>query len=166
MSSSISALNPYAESYVPISKRNPSSENQDDVAVSDVLTSGSTVDSKLKCQKADNPQGNNTFSSNEVKFTDEEYEMDLAYLQMSFPGMSDQSLVDVYTVNDGDLEASLEMLSQLEVSVETPDGLPDALGIGDVPEPLPSGERSTNKPKNVTGESRATSASSNLVVPS
>lgn len=55
---------------------------------------------------------------NEVaeRMMDEEFDMDLEYLQMNFPGISDQSLTDVYLANKGDLGATVDMLSQLEVT--------------------------------------------------
>lgn len=48
---------------------------------------------------------------------DEDPEMDLAYLAIIFPNMSEQSLADVYSVNEGDLETSIDMLNELEVKV-------------------------------------------------
>ncbi|KAF8400746.1 hypothetical protein HHK36_014046 [Tetracentron sinense] len=50
----------------------------------------------------------------EKQHMNEDFEMDLAYLSITFPGMSDQSLADVYSANGGDLEASVDMLNQLE----------------------------------------------------
>lgn len=46
---------------------------------------------------------------------DDDSEMDMAYLTIMFPNMSEQSLADVYSANAGDLEASIEMLNELEV---------------------------------------------------
>lgn len=46
-----------------------------------------------------------------------DHELDLAYLTAEFPGLSEQSLVDVYCANAGDLEASVDMLIQLEVLI-------------------------------------------------
>ncbi|XP_058074701.1 polyadenylate-binding protein-interacting protein 6-like isoform X2 [Magnolia sinica] len=45
----------------------------------------------------------------------EDFEMELAYLGTQFPGLSEQSLADVYFANDGDLDASIDMLNQLEL---------------------------------------------------
>lgn len=50
----------------------------------------------------------------------EDYELDLAYLAAAFPSISEQSLVDVYCANSGDLEASVDMLIQLEVLFNAP----------------------------------------------
>lgn len=46
---------------------------------------------------------------------DEDSDMDLAYLQMIFPGISEQSLSDVYQANRCDLDSAVDMLNQLEV---------------------------------------------------
>ncbi|KAK8343792.1 hypothetical protein V6Z12_A07G038200 [Gossypium hirsutum] len=46
---------------------------------------------------------------------DEEFDMDLEYLRMMFPGLSNDSVLDVYMANNGDLEATIDMLNQLEV---------------------------------------------------
>ncbi|KAJ9537506.1 LOW QUALITY PROTEIN: hypothetical protein OSB04_030239, partial [Centaurea solstitialis] len=45
---------------------------------------------------------------------DVDHDMNLAYLQMILPGISDESLSGVYTTNGGDMEATVEMLNQLE----------------------------------------------------
>ncbi|KAL8171657.1 hypothetical protein V2J09_023461 [Rumex salicifolius] len=167
MKSSLSTLNPFAKSYVPIALREASSEIPDASFCAELGIEKLTItdNSKLKGQKSGYPLATASHSNQvaSLKFTDEEFEMDLAFLQMSFPGMSDQSIIDVYTVNDGDLEASIEMLSQLE-SVCTSDGLPDALDIGDVPETAPSGECSATKNKNMVGESQSSYGSSDLSV--
>ncbi|KAF5482078.1 hypothetical protein F2P56_002673 [Juglans regia] len=66
---------------------------------------------------------------------DEDSEMDMAYLTIMFPNMSEQSLADVYSANAGDLEASIEMLNELELCpVDFSEHLPDSLDIGDVSE--------------------------------
>ncbi|KAL5975174.1 hypothetical protein ACLOJK_031853 [Asimina triloba] len=49
--------------------------------------------------------------------TVEDFEVELAYLVTQFPDLSEQSLADVYFANDGDLDASIEMLNQLEDEV-------------------------------------------------
>ncbi|KAB2079558.1 hypothetical protein ES319_A05G012200v1 [Gossypium barbadense] len=68
---------------------------------------------------------------------DEEFDMDLEYLRMMFPGLSNDSVLDVYMANNGDLEATIDMLNQLEMyTVESSDTLLDTLDIGDVSESL------------------------------
>lgn len=47
--------------------------------------------------------------------TSDDMDMDIAYLQMTFPGISEESLSDVYTANNYDLDAAVDMLNQLEV---------------------------------------------------
>lgn len=42
--------------------------------------------------------------------------MNLEFLQMTYPGLSYQSLAAVYLENKEDMEATVEMLNQLEVS--------------------------------------------------
>lgn len=119
MKSSTSTLNPYAASYVPLFKREVNEDKTSKTlsgqsAVSDAQPN---VDGyKLKGQQADAADGVSSENSQEdSKFMDEESEMDLAYLQMIFPGVSDQSLADVYHVNRGDLDSAVEMLTHLEV---------------------------------------------------
>ncbi|KAL0553288.1 hypothetical protein IC582_007177 [Cucumis melo] len=75
----------------------------------------------------------------EMEIFDREVNMDLELLQVSFPGLSEQSLTDVYFANKGDLDAAIDMLSQLENKhphdVEyDPESLPDTLDIGDISE--------------------------------
>ena len=53
----------------------------------------------------------------EKHILDEEFEMNLTYLQMTFPGISDESLSNVYLANKGDLESTVVMLNQLEVAL-------------------------------------------------
>lgn len=48
---------------------------------------------------------------------DEEFDMDLEYLRMIFPGLSNDSVLDVYMANNRDLEATIDMLNQLEVNL-------------------------------------------------
>ncbi|KGN60127.1 polyadenylate-binding protein-interacting protein 5 [Cucumis sativus] len=75
----------------------------------------------------------------EMEMFDREVNMDIELLQVSFPGLSEQSLTDVYFANKGDLDAAIDMLSQLENKhphdVEyDPESLPDTLDIGDISE--------------------------------
>lgn len=48
--------------------------------------------------------------------SDEESDMDLAYLQMTFPGISEESISEAYMANRGDLDATVDMLNHLEVA--------------------------------------------------
>ncbi|GAB2284875.1 hypothetical protein Dimus_019327 [Dionaea muscipula] len=152
----ISNLNPYAQSYIPLAKREANNENQDDNDTTACVV-GSNVggvqkhsvaeDPKLKGQEIDVPHGvspQNPHGIADERFMDDEFAINLTYLRMIFPALSDQSLIDVYDVNVGDLEATVEMLSQLEsLTDDSIDGLPEALDIGDVPQSVPSGECSS-----------------------
>lgn len=71
----------------------------------------------MKSHPAHGSYGASSQHVNEVaeRMMDEEFDMDLEFLQMNFPGISEQSLTDVYLVNKGDLGATVDMLSQLEV---------------------------------------------------
>ncbi|KAL9247868.1 hypothetical protein vseg_021251 [Gypsophila vaccaria] len=125
METTAPTLNPFAVSYVPLAKR----------VVDDVVKECKTVpreadvsddayaaveDLKLKAH-----QGATEFSQemDDSIIMDDDSEIDLAYLQMIFPGVSDQSVADVYNVNMGDLEAALDMLSDLETALDQADGL-------------------------------------------
>lgn len=144
-----SSLNPYAESYVPLSKREPKNEhkaseitsevspkNNDETAWSNSHPEVSKENKEIYLQTdptfdlnihgieelligEDFTKKDHENPSNETEkyYTDEDSQMDLAYLGAIFPGISDQSLLDVYTANGGDLEASVDMLNQLEVQV-------------------------------------------------
>ncbi|GAB2275592.1 hypothetical protein Dimus_010352 [Dionaea muscipula] len=152
MKLSISNLNPDAQSYVPLAKREVNNENHD---YKNILKSvGSNVygtqklpaaaDWKLKGQEIDvlhgfpsqNPQG-----IDESRFMDKQFEMDLAYLRMMFPGVSDQSLIDVYDANRRDLEPTIDLLVNLESYIDDSiNNLPEALDMGDIPQHTSSGE--------------------------
>ncbi|XP_042062203.1 polyadenylate-binding protein-interacting protein 6-like [Salvia splendens] len=91
---------------------------------------------------------------------DVDSDMDLAYLQMIFPGISDESLSDVYQANRCDLDSAVDMLNQLEVQHDdSTDKLPDTLDIGDVPDSAPV--KAPQGAKNATGGA-STSALSDL----
>lgn len=168
----ISTLNPLAESYVPLALRDDKSETSDSTTSHhhEEKKLAATDNLKLKAQEssdgASSQVSGQIISDLKSGEDDDDFEMELAYLQMSFPGMSDQSVMDVYTVNNGDFDASLEMLNELE-SFECADGLPDALDIGDVSEPFLSGECSSTKAKDVAIESSSSSSGkSNLAIAS
>uniref|UniRef100_A0A7N0VNH3 CUE domain-containing protein n=1 Tax=Kalanchoe fedtschenkoi TaxID=63787 RepID=A0A7N0VNH3_KALFE len=111
MSLGSSKLNPYAAAYVPIAKR-MNDASQVAPAHSD---SGKELPSEERAHMLSG------FSSQEYsqvagsRGDDGQLEMDLAYLQTSFPSVSEESLIDVYSVNGCDLDAAYDMLSQLEV---------------------------------------------------
>ncbi|PIN09039.1 hypothetical protein CDL12_18375 [Handroanthus impetiginosus] len=93
---------------------------------------------------------------NEKSNFDEDFDMDLAYLQMTFPGISEECLSDVYLANRCDLDAAVDMINQLEIYPdESSNKLPDTLDIGDVPDP----QLASQKVKNPTAEAGASTSS-------
>lgn len=150
MKSGASFLNPYAESYVPLSKRKPKNESKASVTTAEIsskcsdettwsnshsegpketkqihLQTGASFDLNIHGIEElliDDfmKKGNDPSTETEKIYTDDDSQMDLAYLAAMFPGISDQSLLDVYSANGGDLEGSVDMLNQLEVHVLCP----------------------------------------------
>ncbi|KAJ8423620.1 hypothetical protein Cgig2_033907 [Carnegiea gigantea] len=165
MKSSTSTLNPFAQSYVPLAQRELLNKEEDYQTPPTEASYGHPVldDQKVKGQQFDGLHGVPSENPHEIdaKLMDEDSEMDLVYLQMTFPDVSDQSLLDVYNVNRGDLEAAVDMLNHLESA----DDGSDALDVKIPQEPVPSGECSSMKAVNVTGESSSASGSPGLAVP-
>ncbi|KAG4954032.1 hypothetical protein AAZX31_14G117400 [Glycine max] len=183
-----SSLNPYATSYVPLSKRGvdgrtPSTEKDSKTYNGTVwfqTHQGATNDPQLintslerlsksesflaKGQPASSSYTGYTSSQNVAELSDnqlldEEVDMDLEYLRMNFPGISYQSLVDVYNVNSGDLDAAIDMLSQLELEGDETSGiLPETLDIGDVSESGLPADSASLKQKNVAEETNTSSS--------
>ncbi|KAM0968752.1 hypothetical protein ACFX13_017364 [Malus domestica] len=182
MKPGLSSLNPYAAAYIPISKRetddrtfvttkdsshsnesvwfgNPQNFTQNQHHSKAYLQSDAPGTATLQSPKsyavksypAHDSYG--SFSQNMNKVSEnEDFDMDMEFLGLSFPGISDQSLSDVYLANRGDLDATIDMLNQLEFCVvESSESLPDTLDIGDVSESGLAGN-SAWKPKNVAGE--------------
>ncbi|XP_065624262.1 polyadenylate-binding protein-interacting protein 5 isoform X2 [Quercus suber] len=143
MKQGVSSLNPYAASYIPLSKRNANGRtfetaknsrsgnessrfvtpeqlhyrayydsNAHGTEKAPIPEVGSAVKSHHAYGYGSSPQNVNQAADKQML---DEFDIDLEYLQMSFPGISDQSLTDVYAANRGDLEATVDMLNQLEV---------------------------------------------------
>lgn len=142
MKQGVSSLNPYAASYIPLSKRNAndrtfetakdsrSSNESSRFVTPEQFHYGAYYDSnahgtekgpvpEVSTLKSNHAHGYGSSPQNVNQAADkqmlDEFDIDLEYLQMSFPGISDQSLTDVYAANRGDLEATVDMLNQLEV---------------------------------------------------
>lgn len=137
-----STLNPYAASYIPLFKREAAEKIEGPGVTSKVAQGGNqtvwnrpvehTTQNRQHnqassihqaCVPKNHPApgfyGSSSQSLNELtdnQMMDEESDIDLEYLQMTFPGISDESLNDVYMANKGDLEATIDMLNQLEVN--------------------------------------------------
>ncbi|CAL0327241.1 unnamed protein product [Lupinus luteus] len=175
----MSSLNPYAASYVPLSKKEPSrvtfgtekgSYNHDG---RNLFYSSSSASHNMP---GDFQPASNSFGSSSQNaallpddlFTDEDHiDMDIEFLKMSFPDISVQSLRDIYILNEEDLDAAIDMLDQLEFddNVDYSGSLPDTLDIGDVSYPAVSADSASSKQKNVAAEANTShnpSASSKL----
>ncbi|XP_068652637.1 polyadenylate-binding protein-interacting protein 5-like [Aristolochia californica] len=128
-----SLLNPYADSFVPLSRQGAGKHNKSDdtsenikessqVMMSESETSNiasgiakSHVDaSHFNKLSLENSTLKNPDDETERPNIVDELEYDLAFLAATFPGVSDQSLADVYFANGGDLDATIEMMNQLE----------------------------------------------------
>ncbi|KAJ6697922.1 POLYADENYLATE-BINDING PROTEIN-INTERACTING PROTEIN 6 [Salix purpurea] len=180
----VSTLNPYATAYIPLSKRdsadrienpgwtvqggNPnmwygSAEHSAQIRQNDKGLISVPEMSVLKSQSGYGSYGSSSQNSYEVtgkQTIDEEFEMDLEYLRINFPGISDESLTGVYMANNGDTDDAMDMLNQLELdTLDSSGNLPDTLDIGDAYEPRPSAEVSSVKPKTVVGEASTSSGS-------
>ncbi|KAI4377618.1 hypothetical protein MLD38_015215 [Melastoma candidum] len=130
------SLNPYATAYIPLSKRGAADhttksfekvkapkdlKSPEEVLVSETLFSSYAV------------AGSASTSTHSADSTDDEFQMNLDYLQMTFSGLSYESLAAVYLENKQDMEATIDMLSQLESYIDEPlENLPDTLDIGDI----------------------------------
>jgi len=129
----VSSLNPYAASYVPLSKREShdatadpfqsppyhAAQNQHHQFHSSALASKPVVET---FQGNINNPASSSYGSVPAGFVDNQFadydpDMDVEYLRMQFPGISEESLRDVYMVNECDIDAAVEMLNQLELKV-------------------------------------------------
>ncbi|TYG69520.1 hypothetical protein ES288_D05G237100v1 [Gossypium darwinii] len=131
MKPEVSSLNPYAASYIPLAKRegsiakdikagnesawfDPSSHSN-----ASLESAIPGIGNHLVALKSDPGHGSLMQNQGEMsgeQIMDEEFDMDLEYLRMMFPGLSNDSVLDVYMANNGDLEATIDMLNQLEYS--------------------------------------------------
>ncbi|KAF5806862.1 putative polyadenylate-binding protein-interacting protein [Helianthus annuus] len=159
-----SSLNPYATSYIPLSRRGATDESKTYDHGNATLNQSprysenhDTVPESPHSLKLKNHSGFGSYGSSShtaelagKQALDIDHDMNLAYLQMVFPGVSDESLSSVYTACNGDIEAAVEMLSQLELhSGDFTENLPDSLDIGDVSEAGSSSEGGSQKLKKV-----------------
>ncbi|QCD99557.1 polyadenylate-binding protein-interacting protein 5-like [Vigna unguiculata] len=181
-----SSLNPFAASYVPLSKRGADgrttftekdSKNYDGsvwfqtrqdatndqqliIASSERLFKPDAFPTKSQpASSSYTSSSQNVVEVAENQLLAEELDMDLEYLRITFPGISYQSLVDVYNVNSGDLDAAIDMLSQLELEGDESSGtLPETLDIGDVSESGLPADSTSLKQKNVAEETSTSSS--------
>ncbi|CAH8371814.1 unnamed protein product [Eruca vesicaria subsp. sativa] len=156
-----SALNPKAAAYVPVSKRDGDSANHH--VQHQPYGYGVQGKGSYPCSETYMPK---TETASEKQMSDEDLEMDIdiEFLLATFSNLSYESISDVYLANNHDLDATIEMLNQLEIfSNEAEEYLPDTLNIGDVPENIEFSTSSAPKQKN---ESTEASASPNAPVSS
>ncbi|KAK4422296.1 Polyadenylate-binding protein-interacting protein 6 [Sesamum alatum] len=189
MKSTTSSLNPYAASYVPLSQRGVADVNKEFNSAQELnrgndpvwfghqpnntlpqgqhqnisqsyASAGQTADfSKQK----DHPGGffasTSQYPNEMPENSNSDDDMDLAYLQMTFPGISYDSLHEVYLANNNDLDAAVDLLNQLEVCLDdSSDKLPDTLDIGDVPESGPVSALASEEVKKATAEAAASTS--------
>ncbi|ESQ32092.1 hypothetical protein EUTSA_v10004997mg [Eutrema salsugineum] len=168
-----SALNPYAAAYVPLSKREGYLGGEE-------LRSAKPVTHQVQHQpyvphgfgfqgmgsfpgsQMSMPKTSSDMAYKQMRDEDMEMDMDIEYLLVTFPGLSHESINDVYLANSGDLDATIEMLNQLEIySTEAQEYLPDTLDIGDVPETTEPSTSTAPKQKNASGSSSSSSGTPN-----
>ncbi|CAE6096234.1 unnamed protein product [Arabidopsis arenosa] len=141
------ALNPHAASYVPISKRMDYGGGDDGlVFAAKSPTQGQQI--SFSGVEVSMPKKSSEMAYKQIRDDDLDLEMDIdmdiEYLLVTFSGLSQESITDVYLANGGDLEATIEMLNQLEIySTESEENLPETLDIGDISETGPSTSKAT-----------------------
>nr|AFK41928.1 unknown [Lotus japonicus] len=169
-----SSLNPYAAPYVPFTQRETNAGTSADGTVWFQSPKQVTQDQQLGTKsllgaealpvKIQPAPSSYTSSQNERDFTDNqitdiELDMNMEFLRMTFPGISDQSLEDVYNVNNGDVDATIDMLSQLEFdNVDSSGILPETLDIGDVSDSVFPADSASLKPEGLAAKGSTSSS--------
>lgn len=163
------SLNPFATSYIPLSRRETNrtfiAENSSNESIRANFPGYSehnmhnppydNISPRLNMRHGEmapvaiaSPVQNHPFQGSlphhiseftEMEIVDREFNKDVEFLRTIFPGLSEQSIADVFLANEGDMDATIEMLCQLEnndpLDFEcAPECLPDTLDIGDSPE--------------------------------
>ncbi|KAJ4707984.1 polyadenylate-binding protein-interacting protein 5-like [Melia azedarach] len=152
MKPGVSSLNPYAASYIPLSKREACDR-----------TEPTTKDSK-SCNE-------NVWYSHHGHVTQNPHRSKVSHSsvaqgaqKLATPEGSTTKSLPVHgsygsSSKQGDLEATVDMLTQLEFdTVESSENLPDTLDIGDVSESGSSSECASVKLKTAVGEASASSS--------
>ncbi|XP_010519927.1 PREDICTED: polyadenylate-binding protein-interacting protein 5 [Tarenaya hassleriana] len=162
------ALNPYAAAYIPLSKRESNVGDgeflhaQDPTHFAQSQQHHVSVDQREKSYPSSEslmPNKSSDATYKQMSDEDLEMDMDMEFLMMTFPGLSHESIANVYLANDGDVEATMDMLTLLETHSPETENLPDTLDIGDVSETGPS-TSNPSKPKNAAMEAAAAASSS------
>ncbi|KAL0874575.1 hypothetical protein Bca101_024280 [Brassica carinata] len=137
------ALNPHAASYVPLYKR---VDDMESVATHNVQGQEQMFMPKKFSEVAYKQIRDADDSDLEM-----DIDMDIEYLLVTFSGLSEESITDVYLANGGDLEATIEMLNQLEIyNIETQEQLSETLDIGDLCKSGPSTSKASTQTKAAT----------------
>lgn len=115
-------LNPHAASYVPISKRVDYADRDGFLfanPATHVVHQGQQM--SFAGVQVSMPQKSPEMAYKQIRDDELDMEMDIdmdiEYLLVTFSGLSQESITDVYLANSGDLEATIEMLNQLEVNL-------------------------------------------------
>ncbi|CAH2044425.1 unnamed protein product [Thlaspi arvense] len=170
-----SSLNPYAAAYVPISKRAGGQESRSAKPATHHVQHQPYVAHGFGVQgmggfpgsQMSTPKTSSDTAYKQMRDEDLEMDMDIEFLLVTFSGLSHESINDVYLANNGDLDATIEMLNQLEIySNEAEEYLPDTLDIGDVPETTETSTSTAPKQKNASASSSSSSGTPNAPVPS
>ncbi|KAF3532632.1 hypothetical protein DY000_02038197 [Brassica cretica] len=98
-----SGLNPNAAAYVPLYKRETDSTKP--------AAAAATHDVQHQ-PYGYGVQGKGSFPGSHMR--DDDSEMEMEFLLASFSNLSDESICDVYLANNGDLDATIKMLTQHE----------------------------------------------------
>ena len=146
------ALNPNAASYVPLSNRVVDHADMEGFVFANPTTQEISF---AGVQVSMPPEKSSEMAYKQIRDDDLDLEMDIdmdiEYLLVTFSGLSQESITDVYLANSGDLEATIEMLTQLEIySDETQESLPETLDIGDHFESGPSTSKAAAHKKAAT----------------
>ncbi|CAN7024171.1 unnamed protein product [Brassica oleracea var. botrytis] len=158
-----SGLNPNAAAYVPLYKRDADSAKP-------AAAAAAATTHHVQHQPYDyGVQGKGSSSGSQMRNDDSEFDME--FLLANFSDLSIESVRDVYLANDGDVDATIEMLTQLEIysnEAEEYLPLPDTLDIGDAPETIETSTSTSSAPpkqKNASNEASASSSSTSSGTP-
>lgn len=111
-------MNPHAAAYVPLSKREGASASAKPAAASTHHVQYQPYGAYGYGDQGSQMYMPKTTYSSDKQLRDEDLEMDMEieYLSATFFDLSHESISDVYLANNGDLDATIEMLNQLEVN--------------------------------------------------
>ncbi|CAB4318882.1 unnamed protein product [Prunus armeniaca] len=133
MNSTMSSLNPHAASYIPLNKKEEeanhetvlfNSPSEGHTGTAQFYFEGGDASSDFSIHEIEALVIDNSLEKSglqqkisnqaEVQYINEDSEIHLAYLSFMFPNISEHCLAHVHSANDGDLEASINMLYDLE----------------------------------------------------